>query len=129
MFGLDRPSTEWSASNLLALVLSIQLYLGGQGRLLPVFTTAYYQHVRQTWHGTKAALSFVPLSAEQLNTVLAVMMLVTCPVVAWYETRRLGALMTIGLTAIGWYTLKYQGANYRVPQINMALSVAMLLCS
>jgi hypothetical protein len=122
MWGLS-----FTASNLLALVLSVQLFLGGQGRIVPVFTTSYYQHVRRTWQGTKDALSFIPLSPSTLNTVLGVMMLLTCPVVAWDETRKLGAVLTIGLTAIGWYTLKYQGASYLVPQINMTLSFLMLL--
>ena len=124
MFGL-----EFSASNILALLLSVQLFVGGQGRIAPVFTTWYYHHVRETWQGTKDALSFIPLSAGALNTLLGVMMLVTAPVVAWDETRRLGALMTVGLTGIGWYTLKHQGANYLAPQINMTLSILMLLCS
>ena len=133
MFGLenldDTLPIRFSASNLLALMLSIQLYLGGQGRIVPVFTTSYYHHVRQTWQGTKDALPFLPLSPQSLNTLLGVLMIVTCPIVAWDETRRVGALMTVGLTAVKWYTLKAQGASYVVPQINMTLSFLMLLCS
>lgn len=132
MFGidsLDDLDIRFSLSNLLALVLAVELYIGGQGRIVPVFTTSYYHHVRTTWQGTKEALSFVPLSPERLNTLLGVMMLLTSPVVAWDQTRKLGALMTLGLTGIGWYTLKYQGANYVVPRVNMLLSFIMLLCS
>ena len=124
MFGL-----VFSASNILALVLSVELFLGGQGRIAPVFTSSYYHRVRGTWHGTKDALFFIPLSPSTLNTALGVLMLLTCPVVAWEQTRRLGAVLTIGLTAIGWYTLSHQAAPHRVPQINMALSLLMLLCS
>ena len=131
MFGFDSVddlNIRLSASNLLALVLSVQLYLGGQGRIVPVFTSSYYHHVKQTWQGTKDALSFVPLSPEALNTLLGALMLAACPVVAWDETRTLGGLMTIGLTTIGWYTLRYQGVSCLVPQMNMALAVLMLLC-
>ena len=126
---LDDLHLHLFASNVLALLLAIQLYLGGQGRIVPVFTTSYYHHVQSTWQGTKDALPFVPLSPQSLNTVLGVLMLVASPLVAWDETRQLGALLTIGLTGLGWYTLRHQGVSYIVPQINMALSFLMLLCS
>ena len=124
MFGI-----EWTASNVLAAVLALQLLVGGQGRVTSHITPSYYRYVLTREQGTASALSFVPLSPSTLRQVLGALMMGAAPFVALPSTRLLGAAMTMTLTLIGVYTQWKMGVSYALPAFNTVLALLMAVCS
>ena len=116
---------ELSVSNVLAALLTVQLLLGGQGRVTSRFTPSYHRYVQTRVQGTADALSFIPLDPHTLSQVLGGMMMAAAPFVAMPSTRLLGAAITVCLTLIGVYTQRWMGVSYALPAFNTLVAFAM----
>jgi hypothetical protein len=117
--------SAWTVSNVLAALLSLQLLLGGQGRVTSRLTPSYHRYVLTRAQGTADALSFIPLPPSTLTRLLGALMMAASPLVAFPSTRLVGAALTVVLTLTGVYTQQRMGVSYALPAFNTALALLM----
>lgn len=111
------------------LILTIELFLGGQARTTPILTPGLYKRVMAKAEGTQRYLAFIPIQDPKKHThfIGALMMMAGVLLIPPDAKIRLaGGLLSISLTLAGVYSQYMMGIPYWLPTINTVLAASVI---
>lgn len=107
----------------LRVILTFQLFLGGQARLTSALTPSLHRRAMSKAVGTRKHLSFIPISDPEKHTnFIGLLMCAAGALLCARRTRLAGALLSISLTLAGVYTQYKMRIPYWLPSVNTVLS-------
>ena len=109
------------------IVLTFELFLGGQCRITPALTPALYQRAMAKAEGTRRHLSFIPINdPEQHTRFIGAMMCLAGALLCTKTTRLMGALLSVSLSLAGVYSFHRMGIPYWLPSVNTVLAIMII---
>jgi hypothetical protein len=113
--------------DVLRVILTAELFLGGQCRITPVLTPGLYQRAMRKADGTQKYLSFIPIKdAKEHTRFIGVLMCAAGALLCARRTRLVGGLLSISLTLAGVYTQMKMKIPYWLPSVNTVLAAVII---
>lgn len=116
-------------SHILAFLLSLQLFIGGQARTPYSFTPSIQEYTAKQADGSKEALWFIPLDAIPLMHAIGACLLSAAALIAWPATRPYGAIFSLVISTVFFYVHLVVGESNVLPVFNFILAGAILAVS
>lgn len=108
---------------LLRVILTAELFLGGQARLTSALTPSLYRRAMSKAVGTQKYLSFIPINdPEKHSNFIGFLMCLAGALLCERRTRLAGGLLSIWLTLAGVYTQWRMRIAYWLPAVNTVLA-------
>jgi hypothetical protein len=113
--------------DVLRVILTAELFLGGQCRITPALTPGLYQRVMRKADGTQKYLPFIPIKDPKEHTrFIGFLMCTAGALLCARRTRLLGGLLSISLTLAGVYTQWKMKIPYWLPSVNTVLAAVII---
>lgn len=109
------------------IVLTAELFLGGQARLTSALTPGLYKRAMTKAEGTQRYLDFIPIKDATRHTNFIGALMVTAGVLLTSARTRLpGGVLSISLTLAGVYSQYRMGIPYWLPSVNTVLAAIVI---
>lgn len=109
------------------VVLTIELFLGGQARLTAALTPNLHKRAMARAQGTQKYPSFIRIQDPQRHTnFIGALMILAGALLISPETRLNGGILSIALTLAGVYTQYGMNIPYWLPSVNTVLAAIII---
>ena len=117
-----------SLAKIVRVILSAELFLGGQARLTSMLTPTLHRRAMAKAEGTQKYLNFIPIRDSKSHTrFIGALMVAAGTLLMFRRTRLLGALLGIALTLAGVYSQYRMGIPYWLPSVNTVLAAIIIV--
>lgn len=109
------------------IVLTFELFLGGQARLTSALTPRLHQKAISKADGTQKYLSFIPIrDPVQHSRFIGAMMCLAGALLCKRQIRLYGGVLSVSLTLAGVYTQYRMRIPYWLPAVNTVLASGII---
>lgn len=109
------------------IILTFELFLGGQARLTPALTPGLYERAMAKSEGTQKYLSFIRIADAKRHThFIGALMILAGALLMRPESRLTGGYLSISLTLAGVYTQYRMNIPYWLPSVNTVLAASII---
>lgn len=109
------------------IILTFELFLGGQARLTPALTPRLYERAMAKAEGTQRYLSFIRIPDAKRHThFIGALMVLAGVLLSRQESRLTGGYLSISLTLAGVYSQYRMEIPYWLPSINTLLAASII---